>query len=262
MTKENDVKLKDGFSETLLKPGFAGIPFGVTSFSELDSVEQTKEHVEKANELFFSFLHLADNIMFESMTSMDDQLKQMSQLSDEFLTRFEKLASDARDLDKESHGTTSDSFKCSNGSVSLYKHQNQLWWAGVPTNKFIDDDNPPDIFSDKSHRRFVKGLEDGIFLYPDLYLWHIPKTIGKSSWVAYDERGFLLSGGIVLPEYESLVKELIMNTEEPIGMSHGIHKTTIKRHPTLKHVIDEYNSFEVSFLPQKNAANKLTSFTV
>jgi len=262
MTNTKEVALKEQLSETLLKPGFGGIPFGVTSFSELDAVERTKEHVEKANELFFDFLLLADNIMFDSDSTMEDQFNNMSQLSDEFLVRFEQLASDASALDKSSGVDLGNSFKASSGAVTVYKHNDKLWWSGVPTNKFIDDDVPADIFSEKSHRRFVKGIEDGIFAYPDLYLWHIPKTIGKSTWVAYDDRGFLCAGGIIFPQYEGLVKELLLNTDEPIGMSHGIRLDTIKRHPTLKHVIDEYNSFEFSFLPQKNAANKLTSFTV
>ena len=262
MTKQNEIKLKEQLSESLSKSGFTGIPFDVVSFTELDVVDRTREHIEKANELFFQFLLLADNIMFDRSGTMTDQFKNMEQLSDEFLSRFENLASDANDLSKGSHVTAGDTFKASNGTVSIYKHDDKLWWSGVPTNKFIDDDNPPDIFSDKSHRRFVEGIEKGVFQYPDLYLWHIPKSIGKSTWVAYDERGFLISGGIVYPEYEGLVKELLVNSDEIIGMSHGIKLDTIKRHPKLKHVIDEYNSFEFSFLPQKNAANKLTSFTL
>lgn len=257
MTKEIEVKLKEQLSDGLIKSPFS-VPWGVTSFAELDEAQRSQELMKQSAELFTQFMLLADNVMFESFMPMDEQFKQLKELSGEFLNRFEDIATDAQ----KSQGSILNDFKCSNGAVSLYKHNDQLWWAGVPTNKFIDDDSPADIFSDASHRRFEKGLDNGDFPYPDLYLWHIPKTIGKSTFIAYDERGFLIAGGTILPQYEALVKELITNSDEPIGMSHGIHKSTIRRHPTLKHVIDEYNSFEFSFLPVSSAANKLTTFTV
>lgn len=136
-----------------------------------------------------------------------------------------------------------------------------MYWGGVPTNKFQDRDNPPDIFCDAAHRKFVKAVSQ-TQQYPDLYIWHIPKAVGKAKWVDYDERGFLVASGIIYPEYEELVQSIVKNAKGPLGMSHGVNAGAYKRDANEPNVIVEYFSHEFSLLPLSEAANLLTAFKV
>ena len=103
------------------------------------------------------------------------------------------------------------------------------------------------------------SLESGEAEYPDLYIWHRKPAVGKATWVDYDDRGFLVAGGVIHKEYEALVTNLVANATEPLGMSQGIYRKDIKFDKD--GVITEYKPFEFTFLPHKNACNSLTAFT-
>lgn len=221
--------------------GMGYVPFNVTSFAQLDSVEHAHKIKKEYSELLYDFIQIADNIMWEEPDNMDMLL---TKLVSDLNSRMVKVRLEVGEMFKS-------------GSMSLYKAANgQLQWMGVPTNKFIDREN--DILSDYAHREFVKGVKEGLYPYPDLYPWHTG-FVGKCTWIDYDERGFVVAGGYVAPEYETFVVNLVANTTEPMGMSHGMYKKDIVRDSD--GIIIKYKSFEVSFLPQSKAANLLTSFT-
>lgn len=214
------------------------VPYGITSFEQLDAYENVEEYAEHLREMFYQFVVIGDNIISMYPNEAVDML---SSLVKEFNGRMLKLQNE---------------FK--SGSVALFKsHDGNLYWAGVPTNKFQDREH--DIFSDISHRKLVKSLESGVAEYPDLYIWHRKPAVGKATWVDYDERGFLVAGGIIHKEYESLVMNLVANSTEPLGMSQGIYRKDIKFDSD--GAIIEYTPFEFTFLPHKNACNLLTAFS-
>lgn len=217
------------------------VPYNVYSFSDLESAEVANDIRKEYGDAFYKFMQIADNIMWDMPEEYPDRLLNLTK---EFGDKLIDIKLKAGQLLKS-------------GSVMLFKSNDQLQWIGIPTNKFQDREH--DILSDEAHRKFVKGLSDGSIPMPELYPWHT-NTIGKATWVDYDDRGFLVAGGYILKEYENFAINLILNTNEPMGMSHGMYASDIVRDKD--GVIVEYKSFEFSFLPESKAANLLTSFTL
>ena len=231
------------------------VPFGVTTFAELDTVSAGLENRDKLVDLYFSFLQMADGILFDQIVALPQIPAAMSRLTMEFLERINQVDSMTETFSFENGETKN------NGQIALYKDLSGVVnWAGVPTNKFIDRSIPPDIFAESAHKQFVKDIESGLADMPSLFIWHMPVEVGITTWVDYDDRGFLVAGGTVHKQWEPLVLSLIMNSDEPIGMSHGVWKKDILRDPDEPNVIRGYKSYEVSLLPLSEAANLLTSF--
>jgi hypothetical protein len=127
------------------------------------------------------------------------------------------------------------------------------------SNNFRDDDEPSEIISEKSHRRFVDLVDSGRAEYPELWLWHVPEwSLGQTTWVGYDDSGFALAAGVVDKEAEPLVEWIAKQPD--VALSHGMPVTTIRRDPDDPSVIVEHETKELSLLPFERAANKLTSF--
>lgn len=217
------------------------VPYNVYSFAQLDSVEAAREFQSELSEIYYEFVIIGENILLDFPNEAPQRLMALVK---EFNSRVQKMQE-----------------KMSSGSVALFKSiDGNLYWCGVPTNKFQDREK--DIFSDQSHRKLVKALDEGNASYPDLYIWHQKPAVGKATWVDYDERGFLVAGGVVHKEYEDLVISLVNSSieeKEPLGMSQGIYTKDIKR--DADNTIIEYKPFEFTFLPHKNAANLLTTFS-
>lgn len=214
------------------------VPYSVFSFADLEKVQAAKEFRYRLSEMYYDFVLIGENILDAFPESAGEKL---IALTKEFTAKMRVLQD-----------------RLESGSVALFKSTDgNLYWVGVPTNKFQDREN--DIFSDVSHRKLVKAIESGEVEQPDLYIWHKKPAVGKATWVDYDERGFLVAGGIIHKEYEDLVLNLLANADEPIGMSQGIYTKNIKRDE--EGTIIEYFPFEFTFLPQQHAANLLTAFT-
>ncbi len=216
------------------------VPYNIYSFADFEVADKLDDIRRTYNHVFQTFMQIADNIMYEKP---DNHVDLMIQLMRDFSRKLVDI--------KLMEGQMLKS-----GSVALFKSNDQLQWIGVPTNKFQDREK--DILSDAAHKSFVKLLKSGEAEMPSLYPWHVGE-IGKATWVDYDERGFLVAGGYILKEYENFAINLISNTTEPMGMSHGMYTKDIVRDKD--NVIVSYKSFEFSFLPQAKAANLLTSFT-
>ncbi|RTL00252.1 MAG: hypothetical protein EKK57_07570 [Proteobacteria bacterium] len=215
------------------------VPYGVYSFADLDSVHAAHEFQEELREMYYDFVVIGDNILNDFPSEAGERLLTLVKEFNARLTLMQR--------------------ELVSGSIALFKSKEDesLYWVGVPTNKFIDREN--DIFSDISHRKLVKSLDEGSVEYPDLYIWHQKPAVGKATWVDYDERGFLVAGGTIYKDYEDLVINLLANSTEPLGMSQGIYRKDIK--VDSDGTIIEYKPFEFTFLPHKNACNLLTAFT-
>jgi len=238
--KEDETKTED------LEKSLSYVPMNVYSFSELDRVEAVYEYKEELFETFHQFIQIAENIVFDFPQRATELFLP---LVVDFINRLQQLEMQNDEMMKS----------VKKGSIALFKGKDgSLYWVGVPTNKFIDRDN--DIIADAAHQEFVKALESGDADYPTLNIWHIPVPVGNTQFVDYDPRGFLVAGGKVKKEYETLVKSLVENATEVTGMSHLV--------PAYQYELDsdgvviKYRSKEFSLLPNSEAANQLTAFTV
>jgi len=146
--------------------------------------------------------------------------------------------------------------------IMFWKEADGRWqWIARYSNNFLDDDTPPDIISEKSHRRFVEMVDKGVYPYPELWIWHNKEwNIGKAVWCAYDDSGFAIATGYSNPGCEPVFEELSRLKE--VGLSHGMPFASIVRDPADNRVITEHQTKEISVLPLYAAANMLTSFFV
>lgn len=130
-------------------------------------------------------------------------------------------------------------------------------WIAVHTNKFLDDDIPPDILSEKAHKTFINKVMSGELPMPELWVWHLPVKIGEAKALAWHSAGFVVSMGTFVSDTwaKALAKSRVR-----LGMSHGM--TVKQRDAREPHVILEYVTSEISVLPLDAAANKLTGFSV
>lgn len=151
--------------------------------------------------------------------------------------------------------------KDNTSDIMLWKEGDGYRWIGRYSNNFRDDDNPPEIISADSHKKFVEKVDKGLVRLPELWIWHMKNlAIGISDWVLYDDAGFSVAGGHSLPGTNEIFETL--SHVKGIAMSHGMLKDTIKRDPNDNTIIVEHETREISILPRWSAANKMTGFAV
>ena len=135
-------------------------------------------------------------------------------------------------------------------------------WLAIYSNKFRDEDNPPEIISEESHKMFDEILDKGLFPYPELWLGHIQGTRwGQADFHAYDDRGFVIASGTVDKGRELIAENIAKETN--LLVSHGMPKVFIKRSENDPTIITQHITTEISPLPEPwIAANKLTGFQI
>lgn len=147
-----------------------------------------------------------------------------------------------------------------NGFMTWKDRNGHLRWFAVYSNNFRDDDNPPEIISEKSHQSFVDLVDAGLVDYPELWLWHIPGTAwGKADWVAYSD-GFAMASGYVYPGYEHIAEN--MSKRKDTLVSHGMPIPLMVYDPRYKRTTLFHITTEISPLPDWAAANKITGFAI
>jgi len=173
----------------------------------------------------------------------------------DLLSRLKEIGDTIASLFKESEDED-------RSSLSIWKEGSQYWWMARYSNKFRDDDNPREIISSTSHKRFVELVKEGKAPMPELWPWHVKQwKCGQAHAVAYDDTGFAIAIGTFDVGKDS-VAEALMKSEEPIRVSHGMPISSIKRDNDDPTIIVEHETREISFLPAWAAANKLTGFAV
>jgi len=137
----------------------------------------------------------------------------------------------------------------------VWKEGKQYRWLSVYSNKWRDEDNPPEILASQAHRDFVKSVDEGDWPYPEVWLWHMPGTkFGVADFVAYDETGFALASGTVDKGKEHVAEALAK--DENLATSHGMPVKEIERDTADSTIITRYRTIEISPLPREAAANK------
>lgn len=220
------------------------IPWGVISFADLDRLEVAHEMEEEIQELGHKFQCLAGNIVADS--NVIDKAGALSALVAEYKMRLDGIGMEGED-------------KAQNDSAfSLWKDKAGDWrWFAIYSNKYRDQDNPPEIISEKSQRTFVDMVEKGLFPYPELWHWHIPGTRwGIADWLEYAD-GFALASGTIDAGHEAEA-EALSKSATPLRVSHGM--PFVWRSRKDPSVITFHVTKEISPLPSPAAANPLTGF--
>ena len=240
------------------------------SFAELDAMEEA-EHIShsmrKASE---QFSQMANNIFYRD--DIEDKAAALEALASEFTDRVknppmtkerwqpltDKVVAAVKSVKEAIAPKTKE--KDLSFQVWHNKETNQYRWFAIYSNKYRDNDNPPEIISDASHKNFVKGVENGDYPYPELWLWHVKDSrVGQADWLAYTDEGFALASGYFDPGKEHVAKGL-MSYEGKLLTSHGMPKPYIERDPQDPSILVKHITKEISPLPASIAANKLTNF--
>jgi len=236
---------------------------GPTSFAELDNIIAANEKVAEMRQLTTAYHFLVDNVL--ASEDIEDKGAAVKVLSKEFSARLAAATKKKGILDSvvdHVKEKLDKSDPARDNKMTLVKNASGewVWWARY-SNKFRDNDNPPEIIAERSHLGFVEKVNSGLAPFPELWLWHMSGTTwGKASWVGYDTNGFALAAGIVYPEHYGLAEEL--HGREDILLSHGMPTETISRDEEDSSIIVNHETREISVLPFWAAANKLTGFVV
>jgi hypothetical protein len=281
------------FSEKeLVKKGYA--PNGVYSFGSLREYRAAQELVSSTIDLSYDFNSLVWNIM--QSPEISDKPSAIKALADEFASILnEETSSDSEDKaiskiepivenilpsisTKERILNSINAFKETiigfftsetndGGDLMVWKEidTDQYRWFGRFSNNFRDEDKPPEIISEASHKYFIDRVEKGLAPMPELRIWHVPEwTIGQADWLAYDDAGndagFTLASGTFIKGLDDVAEWLL--GQKKVLMSHGMPPWSIKYDSTDPSIIVQHESKEVSVLPDFAAANKLTGFAV
>lgn len=227
--------------------------YTVNEYRELLTISETRNKLVNA---FYLLQDIGYNIIDMHVMTMDE-LTAQKQLMLNLLDDVKQMVVNEDTILKESELSDTSQFM-------LFKNADGLiHWIGSPSNKF--EDKHKHIVMEKAHIKFVDALEKGEVDYPKLLLWHEDNwEVGNTQWVAYDTDGFLVAGGEIYPQYESLMKDL---QSEPLGMSHRMPIKNVQfenindLHKGYYVGIAEYISTEFSVLPLNEAASELTNWS-
>lgn len=245
------------------------VPYGVISFAELEKQKRAEMVAWEAQDLADTFSSLVYNIV--SAPEIDRE-KAMNDLVAEFQMKMEELNKIQHGMVKEVDGADNeqkenvpDSPRALKSDLTVWKDDSGVYrWMTIYSNNYRDSDRVPEIISEKSHRSFEALVDKEIVPPPELWLWHIPGTKwGQADMVTYSD-GFSLAFGTVLPGYEHIAKGLqkAIDNGDDIAVSHGMPGEFIVRNVEDPTIIDFHITKEISVLPRKSAANKLTGFVV
>ena len=229
---------------------------GATSLEGAFAFLEAREEQTKVDDLMWLFRDVQDNIFSDPEMQLPEKVEAMSSLIDEFsseLTQVKEktLFVKVKDTIFPRKVATE---KSDIGGITLFrsKETNNLEFVAIASNNFRDNDNPPDIITKEAHVEYAEYVKSSGH-YPELRLWHTPEfRLGKVSWVE-EVNGFLVTGGTVDKEAETLVEKAINE--------HGFNAISMGFFPIEEkdHIIEMYRTFEVSILPQDVAANPWTS---
>ena len=244
------------------------IPWGATTFDEVEEYTKSQVVGERTGELTRIFQDLVDNIMFDD--EIADKGPAITALTKEFTGRIAEVVAAGGDgigivsgvlqFFKDKLPKKKETPK--NG-LTIWKEGDRYRWVSIFTNKFRDEDIPPEILAEAAHEQFVKEVEAGDHPYPELWHWHTPGTrYGVADLLHFDkDTGFMVASGWIDSGHEGEA-ETIMALDEPIKTSHGMPEDFIKREDEDKTIITNYVSREISDLPARYAANQLTGFSI
>lgn len=268
INKEVDMPTEDKSMSD--EPVMAYVPWGVYTFADLAKAEDARAKALRIKTLSDQFIEIVGNIM--SSDEIENKSAAVSSLSGEYSRLIEedkqnKQVDHSSWLDgikttvKETMDDIFNRNKKQQSGFMLWKENDQLRWLTRYSSNFRDDDNPPEIISAESHRRFVDMVDKKEVPMPELWLWHVPEwRLGKADWLAYDDSGFALASGTI-DRGKEIVAEQIAK-QKLVGVSHGMPVSSIERDTNDPTVIVKHTTVEISPLPYESAANKMTAWVL
>jgi hypothetical protein len=270
--------------KTLIEKGY--IPWGVTSFADLEKAREAEEMAEKTFDLLSDYTGLVSNIIssseiedkaaaVEAVTGEMQSLLKSSHMDDE--DDEKKETDDFEELDlPEHHKPAWEKFKSwfkqmfETEEQEQQKQQFYTWkkkdgtmrWLAVYSNKFRDEDKPtPEIISEKSHLNFIELVDTKQADMPELWLWHVPEwKYGVADWLAWDDAGFAVASGTIDHGKEAIAEWV--GEQSDVAVSHGMPNDSIVYDPEDPSVIVSHVTKELSTLPYWAAANKRTDWFI
>lgn len=130
------------------------------------------------------------------------------------------------------------------------------YWIAKYTNAYEDKDG--EIFTEAAHENFIRNIDMGLVDKPELWTYHLKGTKhGKADTVFGAGRIVTAVGHFDdTPEAQKAVKFYQKNASK-IKLSHG---ATAPKWAIKDGVITQYNTFEISTLPNGAEANPYTSY--
>jgi len=127
------------------------------------------------------------------------------------------------------------------------------WWS----NSFQDHDD--EYFAEKAIDEYVRRVDVGAVPYPELWLWHTPGTKhGQAEWVGRIGHFAVAAGSFDDTPAGKAAQAHYAKAGGDYGMSHGFTYDPGQKSDGVFH---QFNTFEISVLPAKAAANPYTAFS-
>lgn len=250
------------------------LPYGVTSFADLDALERANKVTDMAAQMTAMVYNIMENPDIEdkatAVRALANEFEQMVGEVDNKERWQDRVSKYVKDLvkteaqkQKEAASEPMTEEVAKKGMFTLIKQADGSYrWLAFYSNKFRDDDNPPEIIAEESHKRFVKMVDEGLVEPPELWCGHVDGTRwGVADVVAYDDSGFALASGTVDKGKEHIADN--MRKEGPLPVSHGMPTAWIKRDAQDPTIITHHITKEISPLPAPWVpANRLTGFHI
>lgn len=129
-------------------------------------------------------------------------------------------------------------------------------WIARHTGKWIDREN--EILSEQSHERYVQRVQAGKVNKPELWMWHAKGTKHGEAIVVWKTGGFVLAAGLFDDTAEGeRMFQYYQKHSGKIKLSHMFH---YPRETKIDGVYNEYNTIEITTLPDGAEAFPYTSF--
>ena len=140
--------------------------------------------------------------------------------------------------------------------TSYFKAIGSRWYA-LWSNSFQDHDD--EYFAEKAIDEYVRRVDVGAVPYPELWLWHTPGTKhGQAEWVGRIGHFAVAAGSFDDTPAGKAAQAHYAKAGGDYGMSHGFTYDPGQKSDGVFH---QFNTFEISVLPAKAAANPYTQFT-
>lgn len=137
----------------------------------------------------------------------------------------------------------------------VFKDDAGVWhWHATYTNNYEDLEG--EILSEKAHDKFINRLDMGLVPMPELWVWHTFGSAHGKAKLVWRNNHFIHAVGDFDDTAEAKAA-IEYYRKNKVKLSHGF---TVPRWAFKDGIYEDYNTFEISTLPPKAAANPYTSF--
>lgn len=246
---------------------------GATSFTEIDSYQQSAELDAEIAELTMQFQAIVENVLSSESLSMGQKSDLISAAAADMKTRVQNPPPDgmmAGEAEAKAAAVHVGSTAAAGTSFKAFKEGETWHWFAVYSNTGWDKGSKAhpqgERFPEAAHKEFTDYVwADPDKRMPELWDWHTPvgvatyhdgrKGMGRADFIDFAD-GLAIASGHFYPEFNYAAEAL--SQEKELGVSHGYEYDPAWLKPSGEYTA--YRSFEISPLPRSRAANELTLF--